>query len=47
MSIHISAQKNEIAPFVILTGDPLRARHMAQLLLSFPQLVSKVRGMEF
>lgn len=47
MSIHISAQKKEIAPFVILTGDPLRARHMAHLLLVSPQLVSKVRGMEF
>lgn len=47
MSIHIGAKKHEIAPFVILTGDPLRASHMAQAFLTAPQRVSKVRGMEF
>ena len=33
MSIHIGAQAGQIAPTILLPGDPLRARHIAHTLL--------------
>lgn len=44
---HISAQKNEIAKFVLLPGDPLRAQYMAKKFLTNPKLVSSVRNIYF
>ncbi len=42
---HISAKKGEIAPFVIMAGDPLRVQFMAEHYLENPVLFNKVRGM--
>ena len=42
---HIGAQKGEIAPFVIMAGDPLRVQFMAEHYLENPVLFNKVRGM--
>lgn len=41
---HISAQKGDIAPFVLMAGDPLRVRWAAEKFLDDPRLVSAVRG---
>lgn len=32
MSIHISAKKGDIAPIVLMPGDPLRAKHISEML---------------
>jgi len=45
MSIHINAQAGEIAPTVLLPGDPLRARNIANLLLEDVNCFNEVRGM--
>jgi purine-nucleoside phosphorylase len=45
MSIHISAAPGEIAPFVLLPGDPLRARHIAESFFDQPRCVNETRGM--
>lgn len=45
MSIHIGAKKGEIAPTVLMPGDPLRARHFAETLLDAPACFNEVRGM--
>ena len=45
MSIHIGAGKGEIAPTVLLPGDPLRAKHFAETLLDDPVCFNEVRGM--
>jgi len=45
MSIHIEASQGEIADFVLLPGDPLRAKHIAETLLSDAVCYNKVRGM--
>ena len=45
MSIHIGAKKGEIAPTVLMPGDPLRAKHFAQTLLDDPVCFNEVRGM--
>jgi purine-nucleoside phosphorylase len=45
MSIHISAAPGDIAPFVLLPGDPLRARHVAETYFEHPACVNQVRGM--
>jgi len=45
MSIHIEAKKGEIADFVLLPGDPLRAKHIADTLLSDAVCYNNVRGM--
>jgi len=45
MSIHINAQAGEIAPTVLLSGDPLRARSIANLLLEDVICFNEVRGM--
>lgn len=45
MSIHLEAKQEQIADIVIITGDPLRARHFAkQLEDSF--CYNRIRGME-
>ena len=45
MSIHIGAKKGEIAEAVLLPGDPLRARFVAETYLENPVCHSEVRGM--
>ena len=47
MSIHISASKGEIAPIVLMPGDPLRAKHIAENYLENIQLVSSTRNIYF
>ena len=42
---HIGAQKGEIAGTVIMAGDPLRAKFMAESYLKDPVLFNEVRGM--
>lgn len=41
---HIAAQQGEIAPLVLMPGDPLRAKRIAEDLLSDVRQVSHVRG---
>lgn len=45
MSIHIGAQKGQIAKTVLLPGDPLRAKFIAEKFLKNPKLYNEVRGM--
>ncbi|MEL6167323.1 MAG: purine-nucleoside phosphorylase [Pseudomonadota bacterium] len=45
MTIHIGAKKGDIAPTVLLPGDPLRAKWAAETFLAEPRLVNDVRGM--
>ncbi|MBQ9668847.1 MAG: purine-nucleoside phosphorylase [Prevotella sp.] len=42
---HISARKGDIAESVIMAGDPLRAKFMAEHFLDNPQQFNNVRGM--
>jgi purine-nucleoside phosphorylase len=42
---HISAEKGDIAPSILLPGDPLRAKHIADNFLEDAELVSEVRNM--
>ena len=42
---HIGAKLGEIAERVIMAGDPLRAKFMAERYLENPRLVNQVRGM--
>lgn len=44
MTPHIEAEIGEIAPIVIMPGDPLRAQMIAEKYLDNPKLVSKVRN---
>lgn len=44
MSVHISAQKGEIAPIVLMPGDPLRAKYIATTFLQNVKEVSNVRN---
>ena len=44
MSIHISAKKGEIAKTVLMPGDPLRAKYIADRYLQDVELVSQVRN---
>lgn len=41
---HIAAGPDEIAPLVIMPGDPRRAQRIANELLDDPRLVTEVRG---
>ncbi len=41
---HIAAEPGQIADTVLLPGDPLRARHIAERCFEDPQLVNEVRG---
>ena len=43
---HISAKKGEIAKTVLMPGDPLRAKFIAETFLENPQLVNNVRGVQ-
>ncbi|MFN2113007.1 MAG: purine-nucleoside phosphorylase [Anaerolineales bacterium] len=45
MSIHIGAEKGQIAPTVLMPGDPLRAKFFAETLLEDPMCFNEVRGM--
>ena len=47
MSIHISAQPGEIAKTVLLAGDPLRAKYIADNFLQEVKLVSSTRNVYF
>lgn len=44
MTPHIEAKKEEIAQKVIMPGDPLRAKMIAETYLENPKLVTSVRG---
>jgi purine-nucleoside phosphorylase len=45
MSIHINAKKGEIAETILLPGDPLRARWIAETYFDNPVCFNEVRGM--
>ncbi len=45
MSIHIQAKPGQIAPIVLLPGDPLRAKFIAQTMLENSFCFNEVRGM--
>lgn len=45
MTIHISAETDQIAETVLLPGDPLRAKWAAETFLDDPVQVNDVRGM--
>ena len=42
---HIAAEPGDFAPAVLMPGDPIRARRIAETILDSPQLVTDVRGM--
>ena len=42
---HIEAKEGEIAKTVIMAGDPLRAKFMAEKYLDNPTIYNQVRGM--
>lgn len=44
MSVHISAKEGEIAKIVLIAGDPLRAKHIAENFLDDIKLVSSTRN---
>ena len=45
MSIHIGASQGQIAPTILLPGDPLRAKHIAETMLENAVCYNEVRGM--
>ncbi|MCH8534456.1 MAG: purine-nucleoside phosphorylase [Flavobacteriaceae bacterium] len=45
MSIHINAKKGDIAETILLPGDPLRAKWIAENFLEDPICYNEVRGM--
>lgn len=45
MSVHIEAKKGEIAETVLLPGDPMRAKWIAETFLENPVCYNDVRGM--
>ena len=45
MTPHNTAKKEEIAKIVLMPGDPLRAKYIAENFLDNPKLVNSVRGM--
>ena len=45
MSIHIEAKEGQIAKTILLPGDPLRAKFIAENLLENAECYNKVRGM--
>jgi purine-nucleoside phosphorylase len=45
MSTHIGAQPGDVAPVVLMPGDPLRAKWIAENFLDDPHCYSVVRGM--
>ncbi|HEY8688154.1 MAG TPA: purine-nucleoside phosphorylase, partial [Chitinophagaceae bacterium] len=44
MSVHISAKNGEIAKIVLIAGDPLRAKHIAEDFLKDSKLVNSTRN---
>ena len=42
---HIGAKYEDIAKTVIMAGDPLRAKFMAETFLESPKLYNSIRGM--
>ena len=45
MSIHIGAKRGDIAEAILLPGDPLRAKHIAETMLENTVCYNQVRGM--
>lgn len=45
MSVHIGAKQNEIAEAILLPGDPLRAKYIAENFLENATCYNEVRGM--
>ncbi|MBH8604012.1 purine-nucleoside phosphorylase [Thermoactinomyces sp. CICC 10522] len=45
MSVHIGAKQGEIAENILLPGDPLRAKYIAETFLEKPSCYNQVRGM--
>ncbi len=45
MSVHIGAKKGEIADTILLPGDPLRAKYIAENFLENVTCYNEVRGM--
>ena len=45
MSVHIGAEPGEIAERVLLPGDPMRAKWIAETFLDDPKCYTQVRGM--
>ncbi|MCF8273229.1 MAG: purine-nucleoside phosphorylase [Flavobacteriaceae bacterium] len=45
MSVHIEAKKGDIAETILLPGDPLRAKWIAETFLENPVCFNKIRGM--
>ena len=45
MSLHIAAAPGEIANTVLITGDPLRARYIAETMLTDVHCYNEIRGM--
>lgn len=45
MSLHLGAKPGEIAHTVLITGDPLRAKHYAENFLVNPFCYNQIRGM--
>jgi len=45
MSTHLSAEPGQIAPYVLMPGDPLRAKWIAEAFLEDAKCYSEIRGM--
>lgn len=45
MSVHLEAKQGEIAPIVLMPGDPLRAKYIAETFLENAKCYNNVRGM--
>ncbi|KMK77395.1 purine-nucleoside phosphorylase [Alkalihalobacillus pseudalcaliphilus] len=45
MSVHIGAKQGDIAETILLPGDPLRAKYIAETYLENPVCYNEVRGM--
>ncbi|WP_339228633.1 purine-nucleoside phosphorylase [Oceanobacillus sp. FSL K6-2867] len=45
MSVHIGAKQGEIADKILLPGDPLRAKYIAETYLEDAKIYNEVRGM--
>jgi purine-nucleoside phosphorylase len=45
MTIHIGAAKDDIAPTVLMPGDPYRAKWAAETFLDDVRCINEVRGM--
>ena len=43
---HINAEKGDFAPAVVMPGDPLRSRYIAENYLTDARLVNDVRGVQ-